>query len=199
MMNNLPDKSLAFAKKIVDTWNDAGGCDCKAYQRRYLYRSAFGAYHTAKSYWILHENNCFSDCDILARNLLERIFNSVFAKESPTHAVELICHELNDKIRRFKLLNNGPNASPENSKSIEDHEKLLQTFLGLISKSEAPDWNYCRRAEESGLSRIYRSGYFDLSRYAHAGYEVPRPEKHDQQSKTTDFIALVAPVLTTRS
>lgn len=196
MMNSLPGKSLGFAKTIGETWNDAGGSDCKAYQRRYLYVSAFGAYHTATSYWILHENNRFSDCNILARNLLERVFSSAVANRSPTYAVELISHELSEKIRRFKLLNNGPNASPENSKSIEDHEKRLQTFLRLINRSEAPDWNYYRRAEESGLRSYYRSGYFNLSRYAHAGYEVPRPEKHNEQSKTSDLIALVAPVFT---
>ncbi len=195
-MNDLPHRSLGFAKKIGETWSDCRGGDCKAYQRRFLYVGAFGAYHTARAYWLLHENNSFNDCGILARNLLERIINSAFAAKSPTHAVELISHELNDKIRRLKLLDHGPNASPELTGSIADHEKHLHSFLTLINKSRAPDWSYCRRAEEAGMLGFYRSGYFNLSRYAHAGYEVARPEKHNQQSNTTDFIALVAPIMT---
>lgn len=189
-----------FAKRIIgETWTNTGDLDCKAYQREYLYRSAFGAYHTATSYWILHENKRFSDCNILARNLLERVFNSSVASKSPTVAVELICHELKDKIRRFQSLSNGINASAQNNRSIEDHEKILQTFLSLIKATEVPDWNFYRRAEESGLDSFYRSGYFDFSRYAHAGYEVPRPEKYNQQLKASDFIALIAPILTAQS
>jgi len=36
----------------------------------------------------------------------------------------------------------------------------------------------------------------NFSRYAHAGYEVPQPARHNQQSKAADFVALVAPVIT---
>jgi hypothetical protein len=172
------------------------GNDCRAYQRRFLYVSAFGACHTARSYWILHEANCFSDGNILARNLLERIINSSFASKSPTHAVELIADELNGKVRRMKLLYEPPSASPELTASIGEHDKHLLFFLALIGKSKAPDWSYCSRAKEAGMLRFYRSGYFHLSRYAHAGYEVARPDKHNQRSRTTDFIALVAPILT---
>jgi hypothetical protein len=194
LMKHTRDKSLEFAKTICAAWKDTRSCDCKAYQRRFLFVNAWAAYNTAKSYWILHENKCFDDCVILARNLLERIFNSACAAKSPTHAVELISHELTEKIRHAKQCS--PNAQAQLTPSINEHEKILQTLLGLMKKMKAPQWSYRRRAEAAGLVAYYLSGYFSFSRYAHAGYEVPRPEKQNQQSNAADFIALVAPVLT---
>lgn len=196
MVNDLRDKSLSFAKRVVCTWNDTGGGDCKAYQRRYLYVHASGAFNTARSYWILHGNKYFGDCVILARNLLERIVSSICGVKSPTNAVELIAHELSDKIRRAKLWTPSPNIAKQLGDMIKEHERDLPTFLGLIGKREAADWNYQKRFDEAGLPGFYRSAYFHFSRYAHAGYEVPRPENHNAQSKEADFIALAAPVIT---
>jgi Family of unknown function (DUF5677) len=196
MTNTLPERSLAFAKKVGETWRDYPGLDCKSYQRRFLYVNAFAAYHTAMSYWILHASNCFNDCGILARNLLERIINCAFAVKSPEHAVGLIAAELSEKIRRTEMLNHPPHASQELTDSIQGQQRDLTTLLGLLQKAKADDWNYCRRAEEAGLLSYYRFGYFNLSRFAHAGYEVARPQEHNRQSKTTDFIALIAPVIT---
>src|SRR3990172_720068 len=150
-MNELAQKSLGFSKKTGEPWRDSGANDCKGYQRRLLYVSAFGAYHTAKSFWLLHDNRCFDDCGILARNLLERIINSSFAAKSPTHAVELIADDLTDKIRRLKLLNHPPHDTAELTASIANHEAQLQIFLGLIGKSEATRWTFCKRAEEAGI------------------------------------------------
>jgi Family of unknown function (DUF5677) len=195
--SDLRDKSLSFAKRLGCTWSDTGGHDCKAYQRRYLYVHAFGAFSTAKSYWILHESKCFSDCVILARNLLERIISSGVGAKSPAHAVELISHELSDKIRRAKLWTPSPNIAKRLGDMIKEHERDLSTFLSLIGKRKAPAWGkFEKRFDEAGLPGFYRSVYFEFSRYAHAGYEVPRPENHDRRSKAADFIALVAPVIT---
>jgi hypothetical protein len=194
--SELRDKSLSFAKRLGCPWIDTGGGDCKAYQRRCLYIHASGALNTAKSYWILHENKCFSDCVILARNLLERIISSSVGAKSPTHAVELISHELSDKIRRAKLWTPSPSIATKLSDMIKDHEKILPTFLGLIGKGEAPAWDLKKRFDEAGLPGFYRSLYFEFSRYAHAGYEVPRPVNYNRQSKAADFIALAAPVIT---
>src|SRR5258706_21393 len=94
----LPDKSLEFARSIGEQWQDQSGIDLGAFQRRYLYVQSFGAAHTAKSYWILHHAKQHNDCNVLTRNLLERIFNSRVASKSPKHAVELIAHELSDRI-----------------------------------------------------------------------------------------------------
>ena len=196
MINDLRDKSLSFAKRLGRTWTDTGGSDCKAYQRRYLYVHASGALNTAKSYWILHENKCFSDCVMLARNLLERIISSGVGAKSPTHAVELIAHDLSGKIRRAKLWAPSPSSATKLSDMIKEHERHLPTFLGLIGKTKAPDWKWLKQFDEAGLPGFYRSLYFDFSRYAHAGYEVPRPGNYNQQSKSADFIALVAPVIT---
>ncbi len=195
-MNALADDSLAFAGKVGNAWKETGGGDCKAYQRRYLCRQAFGAYHTAKSYWILHENKCFSDCIALSRNLLERIANSICAAKSPAHAVELIAYELSEKIRHAKLWNPSPHLSAELQQVVTEHERILRTFLALIKKNKAPDSNFRKRFEEAGVQGFYRSAYFDFSRYTHAGYEVPRPGKRNDGSKAADFISLVAPVVT---
>src|ERR1700722_258596 len=101
-MKNMASVSLVFAEKVGHGWNEAAGSDCEAYQRRFLCRQASGAYHTAKSFWILRKNKCFNDCIILARNLLERIANSICAAKSPAQAVELIAHETTEKIRLLK-------------------------------------------------------------------------------------------------
>jgi hypothetical protein len=195
-MKTSRDKSLTFAKRIVGNWRDPTCVDCASYQKYFLYINAFGAHETAKSYWILHKNKRFSDCLGLARNLLERIVNGICGSKSPTQAVELISHELSDKIRRAKLWKPSPNISPQLNASIKEHEKILPVFLRLLGISEAPDWNWKKRFDEAGLPSFYRSAYFNFSRYAHAGYEVPRPGKRNQLSKAADFIALVAPVLT---
>jgi len=167
-----------------------------AYQKEFLYRNAFGAHETANSYWILHKNKRFSDCVTLARNLLERIVNSSCGSKSPTHAVELISYELSEKIRHAKLWKPSSNVSAQLDSSIKEHEKILPVFLCLAGKGKATDWNWKKRFDEAGLPGFYRSAYFDFSRYAHAGYETPRPGKRNQISKAADFIALVAPVMT---
>ena len=104
-LNDLANKSLAFAEKAGSPWKETAGSDCQAYQRSFLCRQSFGAYHTAKSYWILHENKCFSDCIALGRNLLERIANSICGSQSPTQAVELIASELG--MKKYEMLKNG--------------------------------------------------------------------------------------------
>lgn len=195
-MNEATHKSLAFAERVGGAWKETGGSDCKAYQRSFLCRQAFGAYHTAISYWILRENKCFSDSVALSRNLLERIANSICGAKSPTLAVELIANELSEKIRHAKLWNPSPGLSAELQQAVVEHKKILPVFLALIKKTKTPDWKFHRRFEQAGLGEFYRSAYFDFSRYAHAGYEVPRPGKRSHQSKAPDFIALAAPVIT---
>jgi hypothetical protein len=195
-MKNLAQESLAFAEKTGSSWQETGGGDCNAYQRSFLCRQAFGSYHTAKSYWILHENGCFSDCVGLSRNLLERIANSVCGAKSPLHAVELITYELSEKIRHAKLWTPSPHLSVDLQRAVQEHEAILPTFLTLINATKAPDWGFIKRFQEGGVRGYYRSAYFDFSRYAHAGYEVPRPGKFNEQSKAADFIALTAPVIT---
>jgi len=195
-MKSLAHKSLAFAKKVGRAWKETGGGDCKAYQRRFLSRQAFGAYHTARSYWILRREGCFSDGITLSRNLLERIANSICGAKSPTHAVELIAYELSEKIRHAKLWTPSPSISTELTKAIKEHEKILPVFLALINQTKAPDWKFYKRFQQAGVAGYYRSGYFDFSRYAHAGYEIARPGGASRESKAADFIALVAPVIT---
>jgi len=50
-LNNLAGKSLGFAEKVGGGWKETEvrGTDCKAYQRAFLCRQAYGAYRTAKS------------------------------------------------------------------------------------------------------------------------------------------------------
>jgi hypothetical protein len=172
----------------------------EAYQRSFLCRQAFGAYHTAKSYWILRKKRCFNDCNGLGRNLLESIANSVVGAKSPTHAVELIAYELSEKIRHAEQWKRLPEISAEFSAElqqvIDKHQAILPTFLALINKAKAPDWKFYRRFEVAGLPGYYRSGYFNFSRYTHAGYEVQRPGRNTSPSRTADFVALAAPVLT---
>ena len=86
-MNNLADESLAFAERVGDGWKDTTRRDSAGGQEQFLCTQAFGAYQTAKSFWILHENGCLTDCMVLARNLLERIVNSTFALKPTKHAV----------------------------------------------------------------------------------------------------------------
>jgi len=195
-MKTLRDKSLAFAQEIVSTRSNPICANNEDYQKDFLYRNAFGSHETAKSYWILHKNKRFGDCVALARNLLERIVNSSCGSKSPTHAVELISYELSEKIRHCKLWKPSSNVLAQLNATIKVHEKILPDFLRRLGKSTAPDWNWMKRFEEAGLPSFYRSAYFNFSTYVHAGYEVSRPEKYNQQSKTADFIALVAPVLT---
>lgn len=195
-MKTLRDNSLAFAKGVVIARSNPRFADCETYQKEFLYRNAFGAHETAKSYWILHNNKRFSDCVTLARNLLERIVNSSCGSKSPTHAVELISFELSEKIRHAKLWKPSLNVSTQLDSSVKEHEKILPVFLRLLGKNKAPDWNWKRRFDEAGLPGFYRSAYSNFSRYTHAGYETPRPEKHNQKSNAADFIALAAPVMT---
>ncbi|MGP8198866.1 MAG: DUF5677 domain-containing protein [Limisphaerales bacterium] len=194
-MKNMASISLVFAEKVGHGWNEAAGSDCEAYQRRFLCRQASGAYHTAKSFWILRKNKCFNDCIILARNLLERIANSICAAKSPAQAVELIAHETTEKIRLLKKWKLPPAGSAKLQQTITQDEQFLAKLLGLIQKSKAPDWSFFQRFQKPGMEGFYRSGYFNFSRYTHAGYEMP-PGRREKPLGPGDFIALVAPVIT---
>jgi hypothetical protein len=100
----LPDKTLAFARSVGEDWTDKWKKnELLGFQQRYLYVHALAACHTARSYWILHREGQHNECHILARNLLERIFNSRVASKSPEHAVELIASEVADRIRRLRM------------------------------------------------------------------------------------------------
>ena len=197
-MNNLAKESLVFAERVGDGWKDAPMPDCLAAQEQFLCRQAFGAYHTAKSFWILHENGRLTDCIVLARNLLERIVNSTFGWKSPNHAVELIAHEYNTTIKQAEQWDTLLGGSPNLQQVITENKKALRAVLSLLNKTEAGDWKIFKRFEEcgSGMERCYRSLYFHFSRYAHAGFEVPRPGKHNEPSEASEFVALLAPVLT---
>ncbi|GEM_PF-3185934 len=194
MVDILAQRSLSFAKEIGEQWKESEGIDSKSYQRRFLYVNAFAAYCTAQSYWLLHASNHFNDCRILARNLLERMFNCGLAVKSSEHAVGLMAAELSEKIRHMELLRQPPFAWEELAVPIQNLNRQLAVLLGLLRRTEAEKWSPFRRAREAGLLHYYRFGYFDLSRYAHAGYEVSRPEEYGPPSKSTDFIALFAPV-----
>jgi len=197
-MNNLAKESLAFAERVGDGWKDTTGSDCAAGQEQFLCRQAFGAYHTAKSFWILHENGCLTDCVVLARNLLERIVNSTFGLKSPNHAVDLIASEYNSTIKQAEKWDTLLGGSAELQQVIAENRRALNTVLSLLNKTKAPEWNIFKRFEVcgTGMERCYRSLYFHFSRYAHAGFEVPRPGRHNQQSEASEFVALLAPVFT---
>ncbi len=192
----LPDKSLAFARLIGEQWQDQSALDQPSFQRRYLYVQSFGAAHTARSYWILHHAKQFNDCNVLARNLLERIFNSRVASKSPEHAVELIAYELSERIRRLRLLQvEHQTLPPEATEKITELERELQVFLSLLGTQSVPQWDWYRRAVEAGISSwAYRGLYSEFSCYTHAGYEVSRPQELNKPSNFADFTALLAPI-----
>jgi len=192
----LADKSLAFARSIGEEWQDRPGTDLRSFQQRYLYAQAFGTAHTARGYWILHREEQHHDCNLLARNLLERIFNGRVASKSPRHAVELMTCELSEHIRRLRLFQRELQHVPkEATQTIERLESELQVFLALLGTQEAPQWDYHRRAVEAEISTwAYRGLYSEFSCYTHAGYEVGRPRELNKPSNLADFIALLAPL-----
>jgi len=194
-MKNMASVSLVFAEKVGRGWKEAAGTDCEAYQRRFLCRQASGAYHTAKSFWILRKHKCFNDCIILARNLLERMANSICAAKSPALAVELIAHETTEKIRLLKKWKLPPAGSAKLQQTLAQDEQFLARLLGLIQKPKAPNWHFFERFRESGMEGYYRSGYFKFSTHAHAGYEVPSGTR-EKPLGPAEFIALAAPVIT---
>ena len=194
----LADKSLAFARCVGERWQDQPAMDLPSFQRRYLYVQSFGAAHTARSYWILHRAKQHNDCNVLARNLLERIFNSRVAAKSPKHAVELIAYELSKRISGLRrLLREHQRLPKKATETIERHESELKVFLSLLGTQSVPQWDYYRRASVAGISSwAYRGLYSGFSCYTHADYGVSRPQDSNKPSSFADFIALLAPVET---
>jgi hypothetical protein len=135
---------------------------------------------------------------VLARNLLERIVNSAFGLKSPNHAIELIANEYNTTIKQAEKWDRLLGGSTDLQQVIAENKSALKTVLGVLNKTEAQDWNIFKRFEEcgSGMEQCYRSLYFHFSRYAHAGFEVPRAGRHNQKSEASEFVALLAPVFT---
>jgi len=187
------DKSFSFARSIGEQWQDPNSNDLPSFQRRYLYVQSFSAAHTASSYWILRRADKQYDCNVLARNLLERIFNSRVAHKSPRHAVELIAWELSERIRHLRLFQT---VHPQmDMQTIQGYESDLRVFLSLLGMSSAPQWDFYRRADEAGISSwAYRGVYSLLSGYTHAGYERGRPKEISGPTSLADFVALLAPI-----
>jgi hypothetical protein len=189
------DRTLAFARSIGKDWKDTQEMDLSAFQRRYLYLQSLGAAHSARAYWILHRAQQHNECHMIARNLLERIFNSRVAIKSSKHAVELIASELSDRIHRLQLWQRDtPGLPAQLTDLIERHERELHEFLKMLNTSIAPQWDYYRRASEANIAWAYRGLYSDFSRYTHAGYDTTRPQELNKAWSVTDFIALLAPI-----
>ena len=190
---NLPDDTFLYAHKIGSPWTDPIGFTLEDFQSRFLYTQCLGASQTAKSYWLLHSNGRFQDCNILARNLLERIFNSRLAIKSSRHAVELLANELAAECEGWrKGINEFGDRVPENLNHVQCLNQELANFEKLLG-GKAPNWSYYDRAKESGLAAYYRSAYFHLCSYTHATHTTP-VEKSDYPCPATDYIALMAPI-----
>jgi len=103
----------------------------------------------ARGYWLLREAEQYNDCFVLARNLLERIFNSRVASKSPKHAIELIAHELSKRIRGLRLLQREHQRLPkEATETIGRLDSELKVFLSMLGTKPVPRWDYYRRASE---------------------------------------------------
>lgn len=191
----LQDQTLAFARSIGQPWKDEFGMDLLGFQQRHLHAQALAAAHTARGYWILHRENQHNECHILARNLLERIFNSRLARKSAKHANELIVSDLTNHIARLKSWQKDePTPDSVVVELIERLEKELQQFLALLGQKKPRKWDCSQRAAEVGLSWAYRTLYSDFSIYTHAGYQISRPPDLNKPSNLADFIALFAPI-----
>jgi hypothetical protein len=112
--------------------------------------------------------------------------------------MELIANEYNTTIKQAEKWDRLLGGSTELQQVVAENKNALKAVLGLLNPTEVQDWNIFKRFEEcgSGLELCYRSLYFQFSRYAHAGFEVPRPGRHNQQSDASEFVALLAPVFT---
>ena len=193
----LLQRSLSFAKEIGEQWKESEGIRLQVLSAA-VPDTSTPSLRTARhsSYWLLHASNHFNDWPrILARNLLERMFRLWTCR----------------KVTGTCSGASGSRTVPRKSGTLSScgsrlsaWEELAVPIQTLKEELRCASWPAPRtKAEEVQLGfgvlktpaycTTTGSGIFNLSRYAHAGYEVSRPEEYDRQSRTSDFIALTCP------
>lgn len=188
-----------FAFPVLKAWKATGKQDAASFQSSYLYTQALGASHMAESFWVLFNLDKHDAAKIVARHLLERVYNARFAGKSPEDAVDLICHEIADKIKRQKqFLEANPKLKPSEripiEGSIASHDVDLQKFLTLLGRPPTENLSIYKRANLVQLKWAHRSIYMDLSNYAHANYEHPHQGEIDIPERIAPAMGLFAPM-----
>ncbi len=201
-MERIADKSFAFAKRFLDAWTDVDTHGPVEFQNRYLFKQMIGACQFSQAYWTLYQTRERDAGRMIARHILERVFNARVAKISPHLAVELIAHDINEKIEKVELfIEQNPDLPDKNVLVAKVAELAAERkiFLDYIGLEAAPNWNYYRRAEKVHLQWAYRSMYMDFSRFVHANYELPDLVRRDEECPFANFVALFGPLDTAAS
>lgn len=186
--------SAGLAKDILEASKSQLDNDktLEGYQRRYLYSLARGCYLNAQSYLVLHESGHRYDLPTIARAMLERDINSIYASKSPEHAVSLLIHESDYLVKRSKALKKL--VSSENSAGASPYDSDLGDLKELIGEKLLRKISLKQRFNEVQLEDLYVSAYFRLSGYIHgdfaSGVEQDIPES------ISELIACVSPLNT---
>lgn len=199
MKPSLALETFEYAQSTMHGWRDNGAMDSKGFQARYLFRQALGALEMAEAFWSLFRLGHHDAGRIIARHLLERIYSARLAKQSPADAVDLIIHDIGERIKRMKQwLEDNPSVKERATiqQRIAEHENEQTQFLSMLGRKPSK-LDFFSRAKLIDLGWSYRSLYWDFSRHVHASFELPKETEMNVPQKDATMIALFAPMDTT--
>lgn len=193
-MEDLLQRVNDFSVSITSHSPPGKPLTAKAFQAWYLHTQASACLQTSNAYWQLVHSSHFTESIILARNLMERLINSLFAAMEDENAAILCCIEYQQHIKNLENLHAENSGSLEIQKTIEaERQKLTETKWLLKGEppKALPILEIARRVD---WEKVYRKGYARFSAYSHGGclpfFEWRR--EHDQAF--ANWLAASAPV-----
>lgn len=169
----------------------------KEFQAWYLHTQATASSRTTDAYWLLVEGGYLRESKILARNLMERLFHSLFAGLAVENAAILSCVERRRHLRNLRKIHGDPPLSPEGQKLIAgENQKLVETQWLLKGSKPPEDLSLLEIARRVDWEKIYRACYAPFSAYAHGGCLPFSDWKDDANQAFVHWLATAAPVYT---
>ena len=195
-MKTHASKVHEFAFPVLEGWQDLDSHDPKGFQSRYLYKQALGASQMAEAFWVLFHAGQHDASKMIARHLLERVYSARLAKESPEEAIDLIIHDISERIKKMKLFLEDNQSVPGSEiikQRIKEHETEKERLTKLLGR-EPSRLDFFQRAERVKLKWSYRTMYWNFSRYIHAGFEFPNVSELNMPEQDSAMLALFAPM-----
>lgn len=132
----------------------------------FVYRHAQLIRRLAEDAWHLQTSGRYYSSPIVARSMLESLFNLIAAVENPRFAVEKLIWEAEDEIARIKKWLAPGDAGMFDAWVVEI-ESLSQSLKGKYNILDTGKWDAFACAEAAKWTDEYRREYFVYSRSVH--------------------------------
>jgi Family of unknown function (DUF5677) len=193
----LADESLKFSNELIGGWKEDGSRDTKSLRLLYLCSNAHRAADTSAAIWLLLQAGKIHDCHTLARTLFERMVRGRYAAESEDKFLGLIGGELNQELEKVQKWENSTTVDLGPMPYRDFRKPDIDFILAATGRTELPPkisiYEITTNLEGVAGESLYRALYRELCLYAHATFDVSRPNAGDKPEPPLIWLALFVP------